>query len=97
MPRLIGRALQDDMAHTIIEDSEPEREAEEAILKEQRRIRKAEAKRQKEAAKTQQSGEVIIISDSERIVHSIPSTKPIEPSFIEISGMRLFITYHMLS
>ena len=86
MPRLIGKALADDIANTVIEDSEPERQAEEVIWKKaQRRQRREETYRKNGQAP---SDAVEVVADSDTDNSAKPSSpKHVAPSVIEINGM----------
>ncbi|KAF8591431.1 hypothetical protein K439DRAFT_1626837 [Ramaria rubella] len=66
MARLAGKALEYDMANTILEDSEPEREAEEALRKENKRKRREQKiKKKQEGGNQPEASNVIILSDSQ--------------------------------
>ena len=84
MPRLIGKALADDIANTVIEDSEPERQAEEVIwMKAQRRQRREETYMKNGEAP---SDAVEVVADTNNSAKP-SSPKHVDPSVIEINGM----------
>ena len=91
MPRLTGKALVDDIANTILEDSEPERQAEEAKQEEKRRKQRKQKQRSEGAeaeARAEVSDEIIVVSESERNNLALrPVPKCRESSVIEIGGM----------
>ncbi|KAF8529056.1 hypothetical protein BU17DRAFT_80211 [Hysterangium stoloniferum] len=99
MPRLTGRALALDMANTIIEDSEPEREAEAAKLKGNKKRRKKEPKAQSDE---EDDGSIprhdtVVLTERENnfsTATSLPSICVV-PEVIEISDNTISITEDM--
>lgn len=77
MPRLIGKALEYDIANTIVEDSEPERAAEAAKEKEVRRGRKKRKQEQIRENKTNRmdSSHTIVVPDIMPGSFSLKSSK----------------------
>jgi hypothetical protein len=84
MARLTGKALAEDIANTVLEDSEPERQAEESTRKQQERHRR-EPKRNEETG-PEASGQVVVVVEGSTS-SPLSISKVIEPSVIEISGM----------
>lgn len=88
MARLTGKALVEDIANTVIEDSEPERQAEAVIQKEQRK-----QQRRKKSKNNEQPGPEV----SDKSITEVPpgrdSTEApffpqhLESGVIETSGM----------
>ncbi|KAF8517827.1 hypothetical protein JB92DRAFT_3142213 [Gautieria morchelliformis] len=81
MARLTGKALAEDIANTVLEDSEPERQAEESTRKQQERHRREQQKRNEETGPDASDQVAVVVAS---ISSPLFISKVVEPSVIEI-------------